>query len=54
MLSIHGCLHNWGIGAQASKKHEPLLSELGVQLGGLFSMAWGLMAKGADLPTIRA
>lgn len=46
MLSIRGCLWDWHVGAQASPNHEPLLSELGAQLGGPFGMAWGLMAQG--------
>ena len=46
MLSLGGCLRVWRIGAQASPSHEPLLSELGIQLGGPFSLAWGLMAGG--------
>ena len=46
MLSIGGCLRVWCIGAQASPSHEPLLSELGIQLGGPFGLAWGLMAGG--------
>ena len=46
MLSIGGCLRVWHIGAQASPSHEPLLSELGIQLGGPFGLAWGLMAGG--------
>ena len=46
MLSLGGCLRVWRIGAQASPSHEPLLSELGIQLGGPFGLAWGLMAGG--------
>ena len=47
ILSIRGCLRVWRIGAQASPSHEPFLSELGIQLGGPFGLAWGLMAGGA-------
>ena len=46
MLSIGGCLRVWRIGAQASPSHEPLLSELGIQLVGPFGLAWGLTAGG--------
>ena len=46
ILSIGGCPRVWCIGAQASPSHEPLLSELGIQLGGPFGLAWGLMAGG--------
>ena len=46
MLSIGGCPRVWRIGAQASPSHEPLLSELGIQLAGPFGLAWGLMAGG--------
>ena len=46
LLNIGGCLWVWCIGAQASPSHEPLLSELGFQLGGPFGLAWGLMAGG--------
>ena len=45
MLSIGGCLQDWHVGDQASSSYEPLLSELGAQLGGPFGMAWGLMAE---------
>ena len=46
MLSIGGCLRVWRFGAPASPSHEPLLSELGIQLRGPFGLAWGLMAGG--------
>ena len=46
MLSVGGCLQAWCIGAQASPSYEPLLSELGIQLGGPFALVWGLMAGG--------
>ena len=46
MLSIGRCLQVWCMGAQASPGHEPLLPELGIQLGGPFGLAWGLMAGG--------
>ena len=46
MLSIGGCLQVWCIGAQASSSHEPVLSELGFQLGDPFGLAWRLMAGG--------
>ena len=46
MLSMGGCLRVWCIGAQASPSYEPLLSELGIQLGGPFGLAWGLMVGG--------
>ena len=53
MLSIGGCLRVWRIGAQASPGHEPLPSELGVQLGGPFGLAWGLMARGRGFASHR-
>ena len=46
MLSVGGCLQVWSIWAQASPSYEPLLSELGIQLGGPFGLVWGLMAGG--------
>ena len=46
MLSMGGCLQVWSILAQASPSYEPLLSELGIQLGGPFGLVWGLMTGG--------
>ena len=54
MLSIGGCLRVWCIGAQASPSHEPLLSELGIQFGGPFGLAWGSWLEGAGLPATGA
>ena len=53
MLSIGGCLRVWRIGAQADPSHEPLPSELGVQLGGPFGLARGLMAGGRGFASHR-
>ena len=45
----------WRIGAQASPRHEHLLSELGVQLGGPFGLALGgSWLEGAGLPAMGA
>ena len=40
----------WGSGFS---HHEPLLSELGVQLGGPFGLAWGLIVGGREFASHR-